>query len=228
MKDFELSDEKALEIGNFLKKRREELDYSTNNIMMKTNIDKAEISRIENGKKKKINPMYLNELAKALKLNPITVFKMVGFLDENIHERSNVTKIPLEKIIELPVYGQASAGNGYINMEKVIHYLPFVKGEFSKDSFLVKVHGDSMTPTITEGSLALVDPEQIEYIKGKVYVVTYNNETFIKRIEQNEELNIIILKSDNPLYNDIWISEEQQQFLTVEGRVIRIIKEEEF
>ena len=45
-KDYELSEEKAKEIGNFLKNRREELGYSTNQMLMKTDIDKSDISRI--------------------------------------------------------------------------------------------------------------------------------------------------------------------------------------
>ena len=53
-KDYELSEEKAKEIGEFLKNRREELGYSTNQMLMKTDIDKSDISRIENGKKRRI------------------------------------------------------------------------------------------------------------------------------------------------------------------------------
>lgn len=228
MKDFELDDKKALEVGMFLKSRREELGYSTNFMTLKTGIDKSEISRIENGKKKKINPIYLNEISKILKLNPIDVFKMVGFLDMELKEKTNVVKIPEYKIIDLPVYGRASAGIGLINLEQVLKYFPVLKENFSKESFLVKVFGDSMYPTITEGSLALVDPEQSEYVKGKIYVVTYFDNTFIKRIEKNEDMNLVILKSDNPSYEDIYISEEQQEFLTIEGRVIKTIREEKF
>ena len=39
-KDYELSEEKAKEIGIFLKNRREELWYSTNQMLMKTDIEK--------------------------------------------------------------------------------------------------------------------------------------------------------------------------------------------
>ena len=79
---FNISDKQAIELGKYLKKRREKLDYSTNYIEIHTGIDKANLSRIENGKKKKINPLYLKELAKILKLNQIEVFDEIGYIDD--------------------------------------------------------------------------------------------------------------------------------------------------
>ena len=51
---FELTENKAMELGKFIKNKREELGYSTNYIETNTGINKADLSRIENGKKKKI------------------------------------------------------------------------------------------------------------------------------------------------------------------------------
>lgn len=82
-KVFEITDNEALELGNYLKERRESLGYSTNHIEIHTGIDKADLSRIENGKKKKINPLYLRELARVLKLNQIELFNKVGFIDDS-------------------------------------------------------------------------------------------------------------------------------------------------
>ena len=79
---FELNEEKAIELGQYLKNKREKLGYSTNYLEIHTNINKADISRIENGKKRKINPIYLKELAKALKLDQIELFNKAGFIDD--------------------------------------------------------------------------------------------------------------------------------------------------
>ena len=51
---FELTENKAMELGKFIKNKREELGYSTNYIETNTGINKADLSRIENGKKKKM------------------------------------------------------------------------------------------------------------------------------------------------------------------------------
>ena len=226
-RDYELSEEKAIEIGNFLKNRREELGYSTNQMLIKTDIDKSDLSRIENGKKRKLNPIYLKKLAKALKLDIIELFKMVGFLDDDIEihtkKESFEIKNSMRKIVYFPVYGKASAGNGYLNLEQEIYKMPILDEDFPNDCFFVKIEGNSMEPTIVEGEFALVDPNDTEYQKNKIYVVTYDDESFIKRIVIDESTRIVILKSDNTDYDDILINEEKQEYLKINGRVIKIV-----
>lgn len=226
-RDYELSEEKAVEIGIFLKNRREELGYSTNQMLMKTDIDKADLSRIESGKKRKLNPIYFKKLAKALKLDIIELFKMVGFLDDDIEihtkKESFEMKNTMRKIAYLPVYGKASAGNGYLNLEQEIYKMPILDEDFPDGCFFVKIEGNSMEPSIIEGEFALVDPNDVEYQKNKIYVVTYDDESFIKRMVVDEKTGIVILKSDNSDYDDILISEEKQEYLKINGRVIKIV-----
>ena len=226
-KDYELSEEKAKEIGIFLKNRREELGYSTNQMLMKTDIEKSDISRIENGKKRKLNPFYLKKLAKALKLDVVELFKMVGFLDEDIEihtkKESFEIKNAIRNVIYLPVYGKASAGNGYLNLEQEIYKMPILDEDFPDGCFFVKIEENSMEPTIIEGEFALVDPNDIDYQKNKIYVVTYDDESFIKRIVVDERTGIVILKSDNQDYDDILIDREKQEYLKINGKVIKIV-----
>ena len=128
-----------------------------------------------------------------------------------------------DKILNLPVYGKASAGRGYINMESPDYYMPVLKGNFSKRSYFVEITGNSMYPTLEDGQFALVDPDNLEYVKNKIYVITYNDETYIKRLEVKEKLGIISLKSDNPEYDDIDISGDMQEYFRVNGRVVEVI-----
>lgn len=226
-KDYELSEEKAKEIGAFLRSKREELGYSTNQMLMKTDIEKSDISRIENGKKRKINPIQLKKIAKALKLDVIELFKMVGFLDEDIElhtkKESFEIKNVIRNIVYLPVYGKASAGNGYLNLEQEIYKMPILDEDFPDGCFFVKIEGNSMEPTIIEGEFALVDPNDIDYQKNKIYVVTYDDESFIKRMVVDERTGIVILKSDNQDYDDILIDREKQEYLNINGKVIKIV-----
>ena len=74
-----------------------------------------------------------------------------------------------DKILNLPVYGKASAGRGYINMESPDYYMPVLKGNFSKRSYFVEITGNSMYPTLEDGQFALVDPDNLEYVKNKIY-----------------------------------------------------------
>ena len=61
------------------------------------------------------------------------------------------------------------------------------------------------------------------YSKNKIYVVTYNDEGYIKRLEMKDKLKVITLKSDNPDYDDIDISEEMQEYFKIHGRVVEVI-----
>lgn len=128
-----------------------------------------------------------------------------------------------DNILNLPVYGKASAGRGYINIETPLYYMPISKGNFSKRSFFVEISGNSMTPTLEDGEFALVDPDNIAYVKNKIYVVTYNDEGYIKRLEFKDKLRVITLKSDNPEYDDIDIPEEMQEYFKINGRVVEVI-----
>ena len=112
---------------------------------------------------------------------------------------------------------------GYMNMDSPDYYMPILRGNFSKRSFFVEITGNSMEPTLEDGEFALVDPDNTAYSKNKIYVVTYNDEGYIKRLEMNNKLKLITLKSDNPDYEDIDIPEEMQEYFTVNGRVVEVI-----
>ena len=53
--------------------------------------------------------------------------------------------------------------------------------------------------------------------------MTYNDESFIKRMVMDAKSKIVMLKSDNPEYEDILITKDMQIYLKIEGRVIQVI-----
>ncbi len=144
-------------------------------------------------------------------------------LPEKMQNENSVKILKTENILNLPVYGKVSAGFGCLNFDAPIHYMPITKGTFSEDSFFVEITGNSMNPTLEEGEFALVDPHNLDYVKNKIYVVTYCDEGYIKRLEVKEKLGIITLKSDNPEYDDIDIPEEMQEYFKINGRVVKVV-----
>ena len=219
------------EVGKILKDKREEENYSLVDVqeLLKKqydiDMDASNIMRYEKGEVKSLNPKLLRGICKVLKLDYVSLFVELGFLDKNFKDRPEAFKLSEQKVntISLPVYGKASAGNGYINLEQEIYFLPVMKGNFSKKSFLVEINGNSMYPTLEEGDFALVDPEEIDYYKNKIYVVTYNDESYIKRVIADDKNQIMVLKSDNKDYDDIYIKYEEKENLKIEGRVVQVI-----
>ena len=210
--------------GETLKEIRIKNGDSLRKLSEKTDIVFTYIDRLEKG----TVPINKNLLEKFIKAYPLYKKQFEkAYLDEIMPETLKGSTFNMEEqkinTVILPVYGKASAGNGYINLDQEIYYFPIKKGDFSDRSFLVEINGNSMEPTLEDGDYALVDPDNIDYLKNKIYVVTYNDESFIKRIVIDDKSKIIMLKSDNPEYEDILITKDMQLYLKIEGRVIQVI-----
>lgn len=213
-----------MNFGQILKEIRIKNGDSLRKLSEKTDIVFTYIDRLEKG----TVPINKNLLEKFIKAYPLYKKQFEkAYLDEIMPESLKGSTFNMEEqkvnTVILPVYGKASAGNGYINLDQEIYYFPIKKGNFSDRSFLVEINGNSMEPTLEDGDYALVDPDNIDYVKNKIYVVTYNDESFIKRMVIDTKSKIVMLKSDNPEYEDILITKDMQIYLKIEGRVIQVI-----
>ncbi|WP_336181999.1 XRE family transcriptional regulator [Fusobacterium polymorphum] len=213
-----------MNFGQALKEIRMKNGDSLRKLSEKTDIVFTYIDRLEKG----TVPINKNLLEKIIKAYPLYKKQLEkAYLDEIMPESLKGSTFNMEEqkvnTVILPVYGKASAGNGYINLDQEIYYFPIKKGDFSDRSFLVEINGNSMEPTLEDGDYALVDPDNIDYVKNKIYVVTYNDESFIKRMVMDAKSKIVMLKSDNPEYEDILITKDMQVYLKIEGRVIQVI-----
>lgn len=210
--------------GEIFKKIRLKNNDSLRGLGEKIDMSFSYIDQIEKG----LRPINKDILEKFIKVYPLYKRQLEkAYLDEIMPESLKGSTFNMEEqkvnTVILPVYGKASAGNGYINLDQEIYYFPIKKGNFSDRSFLVEINGNSMEPTLEDGDYALVDPDNIDYVKNKIYVVTYNDESFIKRMVVDDKSKIVMLKSDNPEYEDILITKDMQVYLKIEGRVIQVI-----
>ncbi|MFC5475810.1 S24 family peptidase [Paraherbaspirillum soli] len=86
---------------------------------------------------------------------------------------------------------------------------------------ILSASGDSMAPTFNDGDLLLVDRGVREIHLDAIYVISRNNELFIKRVRQRLQDGAIIIKSDNPLYGpDDIVEHAERDQLVVLGRVV--------
>ncbi|WP_297598830.1 S24 family peptidase [uncultured Cetobacterium sp.] len=137
--------------------------------------------------------------------------------------------IKIEKksqIISLPVLGKAAAGMGHMNFEdnikiEVLNSLPTIG--VPKGAFMVEVAGDSMFPTLSDGDLVILDPKakEREVIQGRVCVLTYHDQTYIKRVKfKDGYVRLISDNFDKKKYCDIVIKEDELEYLECHGSVI--------
>lgn len=91
----------------------------------------------------------------------------------------------------------------------------------SPDSLkLFKASGDSMEDIIEDGNLLLVDTSRTDFNNGGIFVITINNDWFVKRLRLRVtgELDII---SDNSKYPIETLKPKSDIELVIKGRVIK-------
>ena len=97
----------------------------------------------------------------------------------------------------------ASAGAGVINEHELMISTSEIGLEFKNhwglDVVIIRIHGDSMEPTISKNSWILV--KKVETLKSEgIFIFIQDNELRCKRIQKKGSGEIIV-KSDNPLYD---------------------------
>lgn len=138
-----------------------------------------------------------------------------------------------EVLIKIPYFENtyASAGGGSLNYEeqsKPMAFSPaFLKSLLGISTFtnlhIINAIGNSMDPTIKEGELLFVNPFENESnnIKdGGVYVITFEDHVFVKRVDHNPITKDIRLISDNKDYSDIAIGGQEFDKCKIIGRVV--------
>lgn len=221
--------------GKFLRSLRENKGFSLRQVSIKSGVSHTQIADIEKGvnygTKEKLDKILMalgasdKEIEKFYDMQDYE--KTPDSIKKKLEEKSKFEEVNTTQVqmIELPVYGRAAAGNGYINMENIIRteYLVAIPGEdFPKGAFIAEVYGESMFPTLLDGDFAIVDPDcNDKNINNQICVVTYNGQTFIKRVVRKEKY--IVLMSDNPdrvKYEDIIIPTDEYSDLVCHGIVI--------
>ena len=164
-----------------------------------------------------------------------TVASLMGEPEEPAQEiQSNARLIPPGNILLIPVVSpevKVCAGNGVDYSDPgldwtIIEHVPIADGElaalYSADSLLgMYVEGDSMEPQIHDGDMVIFNRDA-SWVSGNIMVVCLDGRLLVKGLIANGQGRPPILRSMNPAYKDIKITEES--FFLVYGRVLRIAR----
>lgn len=172
--------------GAEFKETREKLGMTQDELSKATGINIRQISRIETGVAEVRD--YQEKLILAL-------FKK----DKGDLADSDTIQIPIYDVL-------ASAGEGAINDERLIEHIivskialkAFFNLSNTQNLSIITARGDSMEPTIPQGSHILV--QQREAGDGEICVCRIDDELYVKRLQK---LPRFVLLSDNPRYEPI-------------------------
>lgn len=81
--------------------------------------------------------------------------------------------------------------------------------------------GDSMTPTIEDGDVLLCDVGRKDFRNGGIFLITINNEWFIKRLRLKINGDLEIISENYEKYSTETLHPDDEVELVVIGRVIK-------
>lgn len=93
------------------------------------------------------------------------------------------------------------------------------KGAAPDRCSVITARGDSMTPTIPDGSLLVVDHSQTQISNGFIMVINLGDDLLVKRVRRRLD-GLVDLISDNHAYAPETIGPDTLQQLRVVGRVV--------
>jgi SOS-response transcriptional repressor LexA len=181
---------------------RTKAGLSKANIARAVGVSSPTVTDWESGKIKNIEGANLLKLASVLKVTP-------EWLQTGKYPPKEPTYNLTDDALELPkrrlapIISYVQAGNWC----ELVDAYPVGTGEdsiaidakWSPNTFVLRVRGDSMHPTLTEGALIVVDP-QVEWMHNRIVVVRQHGdaEVTVKRLIKDGDT--YYLKPDNTTY----------------------------
>lgn len=198
-------------IGKKIELLRKEKNLTRDELAESTNISKQSIFNYET--ERRLIPIdALSQIANFFNI-PIE-----SFFSENAEDFTNI-KIEKDSI-RIPIYSNASAGDGIYAQEKPLDWLELPKSIAKDADFGTFVKGDSMEPKIFEDDLLLI--RKNEFLDdGVIGVFQLNEDIFCKKFKYNPLTKQITLKSLNKKYDPIEITENDD--FKIIGRVVGVI-----
>lgn len=214
-----------------LKDRRQELGLTLEEVGKVTGVGKSTVRKWENGTIENMGRDKIVLLAKALRISPIDILYMNGELETNIlnsiydvseklttdrqqivydcaKEQLNEQNHPIVHDIdeyrptnEVEVLGTVSAGTGEWLDEQAKETVT-IEGPIPHYDFAVRVNGNSMEPTFSDGEILFVN--KVDEARNNQFVIAeVNGEAFVKKLFVS--LDGVKLISLNRDYADIVI-----------------------
>ena len=184
--------------GAVIKNLREENGWTQTVLAKKVGVGKTTIANYESGTRSPNQDM---------------LFKLADVLQVSVNRLFPVPDgvIPVTSSRKIPVLGEIACGEPILADENIKEYIETpVNGLPTGTIFYLKAKGDSMKPTIPNGSLVLIRQQPVVE-DGEIAAVlfTEDNEATLKRIKRagqtvilmpdNRDFEAIVATGDNPV-----------------------------
>lgn len=203
-----------LELYKNIKRRRQQLKLTQTDLALKMGYaDKSMIAKIEKGNVDLPQSKIL-AFANVLETTP---GELMGW-DYEAEPTETVDNIYKLDKIKLPMLGKVACGEPIFADEDRESYI-MIGTDIGAD-FCLQCQGDSMiNARIHDGDIVFVKKTDIVE-NGEIAVVIIDDEATLKRFFYYREQNLVILKPENPKYQDIILTGEQLNQVRVIGRAV--------
>lgn len=208
-----------MNLSNRIKTRRKELNLTQTELATLVGTTQQNIGKMESGENK--NTSLIVPLSVALKCDPRWLELGVGDFPNSAPR--NKKSLYLE-VLDIT----ASAGCGYLNsdVQEVIKLIEYdenkakllFNGLNTNDIKIINITGDSMQDTFESGDTIYVDVSKRSFEGDGIYVFTFGRSLFVKRLQLIK--NKLVVISDNKLYRDWEIREDELDQLYIHGKVM--------
>ena len=198
-----------------IKERRKALGYTQTELGLKLGLQASAIANYENGRVKNMKRSVIANMAKVLECSPAY---LMGLEDEETFIcLQNIYPIELKRF---PLVGEIACGKPkYANEDRESYIMA---GTDIKADFCLKASGDSMIGArILDGDIVFIRKQEI-VDNGEIAAVVVNNdnEATLKRLFYYKEKSLLILKAENPTYEDLIFQGEELNEVHILGKAV--------
>lgn len=198
-----------------IKERRKALGYTQTELGLKLGLQASAIAKYENGRVKNMKRSVIANMAKVLECSPAY---LMGLEDEETFiSLQNIYPIELKRF---PLVGKIACGKPkYANEDRESYIMA---GTDIKADFCLKASGDSMVGArILDGDIVFIRKQEMVN-NGEIAAVVVNNdnEATLKRLFYYKEKSLLILKAENPTYEDLIFQGEELNEVHILGKAV--------
>ena len=216
MQNFLIDINKAQELGLLLRKSREMRSLTITFVSKKTEINIADLSRLETGQKLRINPFHLSKLCDLYEIPLIDIYLNLGYLDENsltnYYSKFSSKEQKIDNIIhKIPIFNLNSFEEEYYSTETSKEYI-VLPLDRQKNINAIKIEDDSMYPLFNKNNLVLFNFNEVKISNNDIGFFKINGRYSIGRYYLDDTFTII--SYDNKNYSPI-VANKKSGFMII-------------
>ena len=216
MQNFLIDINKAQELGLLLRKSREMRSLTITFVSKKTEINIADLSRLETGQKLRINPFHISKLCDLYEIPLLDIYLDLGYLDENsltnYYSKFSSKEQKIDNTIhKISIFNLNSFEKEYYSTEPSKEYIVLPLNN-QKNINAIKIENDSMAPLFNKNNLVLFNFDEIKISDNDIGFFKINGRYFIGRYYLNGTFSII--SYDNKNYSPI-VANKKSGFMII-------------